>query len=157
MALFYDQLQNDGEFCRLKGGELKINKPPVPKFALVPSKIAADALEEGYTPWEVYDALVDFEERKSEEVKNLLKSCKDWALTAALRSNHSAETGKMAYILTPISGAPAQVMRDTKSRLNGTLGIHIEKKLREVHGRFARSFYTVHYRKNIAKQKSLLT
>ena len=90
MATFYDTPDNKWEFCNLKGGELEIDETPVPKFALVPSKIAVDALEEGQTPWEVYDALVDFEEGKSEEVK----ACKDWALAAALRGNNGAETRK---------------------------------------------------------------
>ena len=34
----------------------------------------------------------------------------------------------MAYILTPISSAPAQVMREMKNRLVGTLGMHIQEK-----------------------------
>ena len=105
-----------------------INDTSVPKFALVLSKIAAHVLEEGYTPWEVHDTLVDVEKGKSEEVRDLLKPCKDWALAAALRSDQSAETSKMAYILTPVSGAPTQVVRDTKNRLNGTLGMHVQEK-----------------------------
>jgi hypothetical protein len=94
MATFYDTPENEGEFCKLDGGELEIDETSVPKFALVPSKIAADALEEGHTPWEVYDALVDSEEGKPEEVKDLLKPCKDWALAAALRGDNGAETSK---------------------------------------------------------------
>ena len=37
-----------------------------------------------------------------------------WALAAALRGDQCAETSKMAYILTPIVGAPAQLMRDMR-------------------------------------------
>ena len=102
MATYYDQQENEGQFCPLEEGEVEANKTPVPKFTLVPAKIAADALEEGHTPWKVYDALTDFEEEKSEEVKNLLKPCKDWALAAALRGDNGAKTSKMAYILTPV-------------------------------------------------------
>ena len=40
-------VKNEGEFCNLEGGELEVNKIAVPKFALVPSKIAAEALEIG--------------------------------------------------------------------------------------------------------------
>ena len=65
MATFYDTPGNEGDFCNLEGGELEIDETPVPKIALVPSKIAAGALEQGQTPWEVYDALLDFEEGKS--------------------------------------------------------------------------------------------
>ena len=43
---------------------MELNEALVPKCTLVPSKIAADALEVGYTQWEVYDALVDFEDDK---------------------------------------------------------------------------------------------
>ena len=75
--------------------------------------------------------MVDFEEGKSVEVKKLLKPCKDWALVTALRSDHGAETSKMAYILTSISGASAQVIHDMKARSNGTLGMHVHKKPRE--------------------------
>ena len=64
MATFYDQPENEGEFCSLNAGELEMNETAVPKLALVPSKIAADALEVGYTPWEVHDALVDFKDGK---------------------------------------------------------------------------------------------
>ena len=64
MALFYEQPENKGDFCNLEGGELELNDTLVPKFALVPSKIAANALEMGYTPWEVHDALLDFEDDK---------------------------------------------------------------------------------------------
>ena len=128
MATFYDTPGNKGDFCNLGGGELEIDETPVPKFALVPSKIAANALEAGQTPWEVYDALVYFEEGKSEEVKDLLKPCKDWALAAALRGDNGAETSKMAYMLTPISGASSQVVKDTKARLNGTLGTQVQAK-----------------------------
>ena len=56
-----------------------------------------------------------------------------WALAAALRGNQGAETSKMAYILTPISGAPAHLVRDTKARLYGTLGMHVQEKPREGH------------------------
>ena len=42
---------------------MELNDTLVPKFALVSSKIAADTLEVGYTPWEVHDALLDFEDR----------------------------------------------------------------------------------------------
>ena len=35
---------------------------------------------------------------------------------------------KIAYILTPISGAPDQVVKDMKARLNGTLGTHVQAK-----------------------------
>ena len=128
MAVYYDQRENEGQFCPLEEGDLEATETAVPKFALVPAKIAADALEEGYTPWEVYDALTDFEEGKSEEARDLLKPCKDWAVAAALRGDHGAETSKMAYILTPVSGAPTQVTRDLKSRLNGTLGRHVQEK-----------------------------
>ena len=41
-----------------------MNDTLVPNFALVPSKIEADALEVGYTPWEVHDTLLDFEDDK---------------------------------------------------------------------------------------------
>ena len=34
----------------------------------------------------------------------------------------------MAHILTPIFGALAQVVKDTKARLNGTLGTHVQAK-----------------------------
>ena len=64
---------------------MELDETSLPNFALVPSKIAAGALEVGYPPWEVYDALVNFEEDKSDKVKKLLKPCKDWALAAALR------------------------------------------------------------------------
>ena len=111
MATFYDNSANKGEFCNLEGNDVDIEQTFVPKFALVPSKIARDALELGYTPWEVYDALLDFEQGKLDNVKELLQPCKDWALAAALRGDNGAETSKMAYILTPISGAPSQVMR----------------------------------------------
>ena len=47
MATFYDTPDNEGDFCNLEGGELEINKMLMPKFALVSSEIAADALEEG--------------------------------------------------------------------------------------------------------------
>ena len=47
MATFYDTPDNKWEFCNLKGGELEIDETPIPKFALVPSRIAANALEEG--------------------------------------------------------------------------------------------------------------
>ena len=50
MVVFYDQPKHEGEFCSLKGGELELNNTSVPKCALVPSKIAADVLEIGYTP-----------------------------------------------------------------------------------------------------------
>ena len=50
IATFCDTSDNKGEFCNLKGCELEIDETPVPKFALVPSKIATDALEEGQTP-----------------------------------------------------------------------------------------------------------
>ena len=70
MAVFYDQPENEGEFCNLEGDELVLNDTSVPKFTLVPLKIAVDALEVGYTPWEVYVALVDFEDNKLDEVKN---------------------------------------------------------------------------------------
>ena len=76
-------------------------------------------------------ALVDFEDNKSEEVKKLLKpSCKDWALAlaTALRGDQGAKTSKMAYILTPISGTPAQLERNMKARLNGTLGMPVQEK-----------------------------
>ena len=49
MAVFFEQSQNEGEFCNLEGGKLKINETSVPKSALVSSKIAADALEIRYT------------------------------------------------------------------------------------------------------------
>ena len=98
MAIFFEQSQNEGEFCNLEGGELKINETSVPKFALVSSKTAADALEIRYTSQEVYDALVDFEDEKSEEAKKLLKPCKDWALAAGLRGDQGAEMSKMAYV-----------------------------------------------------------
>ena len=45
-----------------------------------------------------------------------------------LRGDQGAETRKMAYILTPISGAPAQLVRDMKARLNDTLGMHLQEK-----------------------------
>ena len=45
MAVFYEQPENEGDFCNLEGGELELNDTSVPKFALVPSKIAVDALE----------------------------------------------------------------------------------------------------------------
>ena len=48
---------------------MELNDTLVPKFVLAPSKIAANALEVGYMTWEVYNALVDFEEDKSDEVK----------------------------------------------------------------------------------------
>ena len=69
ITVFYDQPENEGEFCNLEGGESELNDTSVPKCTLVPSKIAAGALEVGYTSWEVYDALVDFEEDKGDEVK----------------------------------------------------------------------------------------
>ena len=34
----------------------------------------------------------------------------------------------MAYTLTPISGAPTQVVNDTNARLNDTLGAHVQAK-----------------------------
>ena len=43
---------------------------------------------------------MDFEGGKPDEVKKLLKPCKDWALVAALRSNQGTKTSKMAYILS---------------------------------------------------------
>ena len=128
MATFYDQPENEGEFCSLDAGELEMNETTVPKLALVPSKIAADALEVGYMPWEVHDALVDFENGKGDDVKRLLKPCKNWALVAALRGDQGAETSKMTYALAPIAGAPAQLMRDMRARLNGTLGMHVQKR-----------------------------
>ena len=77
------------------------------------------------TPWWI------LRKENSEEVKDLLKPCKDWALAAALRGDNGAETSKMTYILTPISEAPAQVVKDTKARLNGTLGTHVQAKPKE--------------------------
>ena len=47
MATFYDTPDNEWEFCNLEGGKLEIDETPIPKFALVPSRIAANALEEG--------------------------------------------------------------------------------------------------------------
>ena len=39
MATFCDTPDNEGKFCNLEGGELKIDETPVPKFALLfPSK-----------------------------------------------------------------------------------------------------------------------
>ena len=125
--------ENEGEFSNLDAGDLDMNETSVPKLALVPSKIAADALEGGYMPWEVHDALVDFEDGKGDDVKRLLKPCKNWALAAALRGDQGAKTSKLVYVLTPIAGAPAQLMRDMKARLNGTLGMHIQKKTEEDH------------------------
>ena len=128
MAMFYNEPANKGESCHLEGGGLEMDGTQVPKIALVPAKLAADALEEEYTPWEVYNALVDIQEGKSHNVKILLNQCKYWALAAALRGNNSAETSKMAYILTPISGALAWVMRGMKTRLVGTLGMYMQEK-----------------------------
>ena len=45
MAVFYDQQENEGDFCNLEGGDLELNDTWVPKLVLVPSKIAVDALE----------------------------------------------------------------------------------------------------------------
>ena len=126
MATFYDKSENEGKFCHLEDGDLDIEQTFVPKFCLIPAKIARDALELGYTSWDVYDALLDFEEGKSDEVKELLQPCKDWALAAALRGDNGAKTSKMAYILTPVSGAPPKVMRELKNRLVGTLGAHLQ-------------------------------
>ena len=72
MAVFYEHPENEGDFCNLEGGELEMNDTSMPKFALVPSKIVADALEVGYTPWEVHDTLLDFRDNKGDEVKKLL-------------------------------------------------------------------------------------
>ena len=68
MAVFYDQPENERDFCNLEGGELELNDTWVPKFSLFPSTIAADALEVGYMPWEVRDALVDFKGDKGDGV-----------------------------------------------------------------------------------------
>ena len=124
MATFYDDSTNEGNFCNLEGNALMPSNTWVPKFVLVRSKIAKDALELGYTSWDVYEALQDFQKDKPDEIKELLEPCKNWALAAALRGDNGAETSKLAYILTPISGAPATVRRAMKNRLVGTLGEH---------------------------------
>ena len=49
----------------------------VPKFALVSSKTAKDALELGYILWDVCEALLDFKQDKSDEIKELLEPCKN--------------------------------------------------------------------------------
>ena len=126
MATYYDKRENEGEFCSLEGVDLDIEQTHVPKFCLVPAKIALDALELGLTPWEVYEALVEFEDGLSDAAKELLQPCKDWALAAALRGDNGAETSKMAYILTPISGATPKVVKELKNRLVGTLGAHVQ-------------------------------
>ena len=74
MAVFYEHPENERDFCHLEKGELEMNNTSVPKFALVPSKIAADALEVGYTPWEVHDAMLDFEDDKGDEVKKATRA-----------------------------------------------------------------------------------
>ena len=50
IATFYDKSKNKEEFCYLEGAELDIEQTHVPKFCLVPAKIALDALEWGKHP-----------------------------------------------------------------------------------------------------------
>ena len=136
MAVFYEQPENEGDFYHLEGGKLELNDTSVPNFALVPLKIAADALEVGYTPWEVHDAMLDFEDDKGDEVKKLLEPCKNWALSAALRGDQGAETSKMVYVLTSILGSQAQLMRKNESQIEGhPENACAEKNPREGHRR----------------------
>ena len=66
--------------------------------------------------------MLDFEDGKGDDPERLLKPCKNWAL------DQGAETRKMAYVLTQIAGAPAQMMHDMRARLNDTQGMHVQKK-----------------------------
>ena len=68
---------NEGNFGNLEGNTLMPSNARVPKFALVSSKITKDALELGYILWDVCEALLDFKQDKSDEIKELLEPCKN--------------------------------------------------------------------------------
>ena len=46
-----------------------------------------------------------------------------------MRGDNGAETSKLAYAPTPMSRAPATVLREMKNRLMGTLGAHRQPQL----------------------------
>ena len=77
MATFCDDSANEENFCNLEGNALMPSNAWVPKFALVSSKTAKDALELGYILWDVCEALLDFKQDKSDEIKELLEPCKN--------------------------------------------------------------------------------
>ena len=117
MTTYHDPPEKEGHFCPLEEGEGEANETPVPKCALVPAKICSGrAGRRVRAMGSLRHAWTDLEEETSEEAKHLLTPGKDGAWAAAWRGDHGAETSEMAYIRTPVSGAPTQAMRDSKSR-----------------------------------------
>jgi hypothetical protein len=125
VATHYDT--TEGELFQLEDNQAEADSTWVPKLALMPAKIALDAMELEWQPWDVYEALVEFENEKTDQVKQLLGPCKNWALASSIRGA-SAETSKMAYAMTAIAGAPAQVAKEMSVRMNNTLGENIKAR-----------------------------
>ena len=73
MATHYDT--TEGGLFQLEDNQVDANATWVPKLALIPAKIALDALEKDSQPWDVYEVLTDFETSKTNQVKELLKQC----------------------------------------------------------------------------------
>ena len=121
MVNYYDQME-DGEFANLADHKLEPNAVAVPKFSIMPANIVLGALEMQLTPREMYEKFVEFEQDKSDKVKDFLKTCKDWALAAAMQGAME-DKNKLTYILTSVLVTPALVATELKNRLEGNLGV----------------------------------
>ncbi len=69
--------------------QLDINVMCIPKFALVPAKIARKDIKQEWTVWQLYKGLSKFEQGKSQEVKDLLTPRKNWTLVTSTRGNNT--------------------------------------------------------------------
>jgi hypothetical protein len=76
----------------------------------MPAKIALDALEKESHLWDVYKALTDLENNKTNQLKELLKPFKNPALAAAIWRD-SEETINMVYTVVEIAGSLPQVTK----------------------------------------------
>ena len=109
------------EFFNATGGQTNNTATRVPVMGLLPAALGLKALKERMTPWEVYLAIVEFEESAGEDVKRLLTHTKNWCIAASMKGT-TKHCSKMACQMTPVYDAPEKVAKTLAERLAQTIG-----------------------------------
>lgn len=97
-------------------------KKLIPKALMLSAKIAANVLEGGMAPWELYLAVCNFASGRDMQVQDVIKLAQRWALYAATKGANDKSAVAMA--LTPITLSSQALKTAMRERLNTMLGKH---------------------------------